>query len=128
MSTDNPKTLTAEIMQAALRDLGEQLRERGDRDARLIEKCADAVGLTYRKAKSYWYGEKTSPDRVHFNAIKRLLSGEAEAPSNELQELRDRLDRLEALLDEERARNRGAASSEDWSSFGKFGRIHSPVA
>lgn len=127
MTTRKAKNISPEDMQVAVRDLGEMLRERGDLTDRLIEKCSDAIGISYRQAKRYWYCETPRPDRVHFKEIQRLLAGER-TPQDELQELRDRIAQLErALVQTDPSQDRKTAD-EAWPMGGAYGRFRGSMA
>lgn len=127
MRRKKPEPPTPIEMRKQIRELGQLLGKPGDKDPRRIELCADAIGLTFRKARSYWHGEIAKPDRAHFNEIQRLLAGER-TPQDEFQELRDRIARLERLLVQTDPAQVRTVVDEDLKPFDQFRRLHSSMA
>lgn len=123
---------TPNEMYRAVRELGEALRVPGDNQGSIIGKIVEEARkhfpeakLSERSVRSYFHREARQNHQAHLDLFNELKS---KVSSNEIQELRDRLDRLERALDEERARNRRSSTFEGWASFGKFGRTDSPLA
>ena len=83
---------------AALRELSEPW-SRGDRVKTAIDRAARRAGLSYWRAFDIWYGKARRIDQSEREAVATALEQKRrESARNELQELRIRLTRLEALL------------------------------
>lgn len=82
----------------ALRELSEPWA-RGDRVKAAIQRAARLSGLSYWRCFDIWYGKARRVDGLEIRAIADALEKKREREArNELQELRIRLQKLEARL------------------------------
>lgn len=121
----NQKDPNSEQMRSAVEKLGEALRQPGDKQARILERISKETGLSFRTCRAYYYRDARRCHREHLDLLKQRLE---KVHQNDIQELRERLDRLERILVQELQNDGRSAPDQDWSSLGKFGRLHCPLA
>ena len=104
MSAETSSTLVEE-MQQAIRELAGP-RSFGDTRESWLNRAARRAGISFRRAKAFHYGEVKNPrvqdvEKVR-NAVHSTPQRRTGAHTDELTELRARLERLEALVAEAR--------------------------
>ena len=81
-------------------------RRSGDNHESMIARAARAAGISYRQAKTFFYGESDDPRSKSVEAVRAAVAKQEMAGSDELKELRERIVRLEHLLDAASANRR----------------------
>lgn len=83
------------MMRSAIRTLGNRGAGINDRDDQKIERCAGLIGISTRKARSYWRAEpSTKIDPRDFDIIADLLS----RPGTEMERLNGQIAELKMLV------------------------------
>lgn len=110
-----------------LRELAEP-SPRGDRIKQVIERSARLAGLSYWRAFDLWYGKARRIEQFEIEQIQEAIHKKRkEDARREIQDLRNRLTRLESMLVLSDAEFHREAIDAVRISHGGHGRVDSPV-
>lgn len=128
-TTGATKMSLAVEMQNGIKELGADGKNGGNRET-MIAHAARQAGITFRQAKTFFYAESENPRGKAIEAVRAAIARKEQekAASNELTELRQRIARIEQLLDTRAANRHRSGSSldrqEDSGEGRKAGSAH----
>lgn len=113
-TTGATKMSLAVEMQNGIKELGADRKNGGNRET-MIAHAARQAGITFRQAKTFFYAESENPRGKAIEAVRAAIARKEQekAASNELTELRQRIARIEQLLDTRAANRHRSGSSLD---------------